>query len=380
MIHTPHPELYGGLHGELDVLTHLLGVEDTEAAQPRQPDARRTVAPLPHVALLTRLPEVDPVAVLWRVLGVLVRNGLFRRLEKPRIPRVLVEPQQGVRDTRGAVRETRRPQPFVRHPRAETSISRRPSLEQVFAASDGRLQDQPILPHLIQGQQAQDRASGTAYDVQNPVGEDKIFGDEVGDPARVFEQRRLVEEAAYVEQGVRDRAEARRSAYTHYPGETIRTALHHALQRPEGGPRQLAVAGARGEPLGGRQKERDAARPAVEVVVDGLQLVALRLGQVLGRDPRRAPVLGNDRARPDRLRQLERLGDERFVGRWSGRMLLFLLLRNRTRGRTLAGQVGVQRAINQRHLMLKIFVVEPLQNAQDQVEARLLEACVDLPV
>ena len=52
-------------------------------------------------------------------------------------------------------------------------------------------------------------------------------------PARVFEQRRLVEEAANVEQGVRDRAEARRSAYTHHPGETVRTAVHHALQRAE---------------------------------------------------------------------------------------------------------------------------------------------------
>ena len=77
----------------------------------------------------------------------------------------------------------------------------------------------------MQGQQAEECASGPAYNVQNPVGGDEIFGDEVGDPARVLEQRRVVEEAANVEQGVRDRAEARRSTYTHHPGETIRTAV-----------------------------------------------------------------------------------------------------------------------------------------------------------
>ena len=64
MVRTLHPELYGGLHGEVDILTHLLGVEDTEAAQPRQPDAGRTAAPLPPVARLARLRNVDPVAVL----------------------------------------------------------------------------------------------------------------------------------------------------------------------------------------------------------------------------------------------------------------------------------------------------------------------------
>ena len=156
MIHTLHPELQGGLHGELDVLTYLRGIEDTQAAHPRQPDARRAVAPLPLVGWLARLPEVDPVAVLRRVLGVLVRYGLFCRLEEPRVLRVLVEPQQGVRDTRGAVRETRGPQPVVRHPRAETRIGRRPSLDQVFAASDGPLQDLPIRPRLVQGKQAQE--------------------------------------------------------------------------------------------------------------------------------------------------------------------------------------------------------------------------------
>ena len=98
-----------------------------------------------------------------------------------------------------------------------------------------------------------------AYHVQNPVRGDEIFGDEVGDPARVFEQRRLVEEAAYEEQGVGDRAEARRSAYTHRLGETIGTAVHHALRGP-GRPAQALRSPPRGESLGGR---RNSATPHV---------------------------------------------------------------------------------------------------------------------
>ena len=49
------------------------------------------------------------------------------------------------------------------------------------------------------------------------------------------------------------------------------------------------------------------------------------------------------------------------------------------RGRDPAGEVGVQRAFDERHLLLEIFVVESLEHAQDQVEARFLEGTVRSP-
>ena len=150
------------------------------------------------------------------------------------------------------------------------------------------------------------------------------------------------------------------------------------MQRADGGQRQLAVAGPRGESLGGRKEQRDAASPAVEVVIHGLQLVALRLDQVLRRDPRRATVLSPDGTRPDRLRHLERRSDERFVEGGPADVSSFLRGRHRARGCGLACQVGVHRAFDKRYLLLEVVVIEPLEHAQDEVEARLLKAPFDL--
>ena len=85
----------------------------------------------------------------------------------------------------------------------------RSRFEQVLAAGDGPFQDLPVGNRLVERCETQYGARCPPEDVQDLVRGDPLFRDEQCDPARLLEQIRLVQEAAYPEQGVRDRAEAR---------------------------------------------------------------------------------------------------------------------------------------------------------------------------